>query len=349
METTEITPPMMNEIISELKLKATSLKFLKYSQNFVYSYANENVETILRITSGHHRTRAQIESEIEWLAFLYSKGANVCQAIPIIKDTMVKTIHFQNDSLHCVLFKKASGRPVSNAEINKELYFLHGASTGKLHRLTKEFKPAKRFRRFNWDENRLFTTDPGEYLPKGTKEAIIELIPRLLAEANQIEKNTDSYGLIHFDLNYNNFFINKSSIELFDFDNCSFGYFVNDVSNALYNSVFTYHRNKNGHDHSEFVSPRVDNNLEDVWEPFWRGYKSENVINNAWWHQIGLFFEIIHLKEFVHHYRQKIPYRNEELARIFKEEEMQILNRELPVSFDFTRGKAIQRVREKKI
>lgn len=340
-ETTEITEPMLNEICSALKLKTTSLKFLKYSQNFVYSFSTENVDAILRITSAHHRSRDQIKSEIEWINFLYSRGANVCQPIPIIIDEVVKTIHFQNDSLHCVVFRKASGRPVINAEINKDLYFLHGATTGKLHRLTKEFKPANKFRRFNWDENRLFTSDPAEYLPNGTKESIIELIPRLLAEANSIVKNQESYGLIHFDLNYDNFFINGGAIELFDFDNCSFGYFVNDVSKALYSSVFTYLRNKNGHDHNEFVSPKVDYNLEDVWEPFWNGYKSENEINNAWWDQIGLFFEIIHLKEFVHHYRQKIPYRNEELAKIFKEEEMQILNRELPVSFDFKKGKAI--------
>jgi Ser/Thr protein kinase RdoA (MazF antagonist) len=344
METTVITEPMLNEICSALNLKTASLKFLKYSQNFVYSYSTENVETILRITSGHHRSRVQIESEIEWINFLYARGANVCQPIPIINGGMVQTIHLQNDSLYCVLFRKASGRPVTNAEISKDLYFLHGAATGKLHRLSKEFKPANSFRRFNWDENRLFTKDPAEYLPKGTKESIIELIPCLLAEANSIDKNRESYGLIHFDLNYNNFFINGSAIEIFDFDNCSFGYFVNDVAKALYSSVFTYHRNKFGHDHSEFVSPKVDQNLEEVWEPFWNGYKSENVINNAWWDQIGLFFEIIHLKEFVHHYRQKIPYRNEELAKIFKEEEIQILNRKVPVSFDFTRGKAIKRV-----
>jgi hypothetical protein len=82
-----------------------------------------------------------------------------------------------------------------------------------------------------------------------------------------------------------------------------------------------------------------------VWEPFWNGYKSENVVDDKWWYQIGLFFEIIHLNEFVHHYRHKIPYRSEELAKIFKEEEMQILNRELPVSFDFLTGKALRRAR----
>lgn len=130
---------------------------------------------------------------------------------------------------------------------------------------------------------------------------------------------------------------------VFDFDNCSYGYYINDISKSLYSSIFTYHRNTNGHDHSEFVSPKVDYNLEEVWKPFWSGYKTENEFCTDWLHQIGLFFEIIHLKEFVHAYRHKIPYRSNELSKIFKDEEMQIRNRESPVSFDFTQGKAINR------
>lgn len=344
-ETTELTESILEQILAALNIKRQSLKFLNYSQNFVYAFSDEtDMDRILRITSDHHRTIAQIKSEIEWLSFLNKNGAKVCRAIPNTNDEMTKTIKLQNDSLHCVIFEKSSGRPITNTEINRGLYFLHGASTGKLHRLAMEFKPSIEFQRFGWDENRLFKIDPYEYLPNGTKERIVDLIPRLLAEANAIKKGKESYGLIHTDLNYNNFFIDGNHLSLFDFDNCSYGYFAFDISTSLYNSIFTYHRNAKGHDHSEFVSPKVDHNLEEVWEPFWCGYQSENNIDEEWRQQIGLFFEIIHLKEFVHAYRHKIPYRNGSLTKIFEEKEMQILNRELQVSFDFETGKAISRL-----
>jgi hypothetical protein len=82
-------------------------------------------------------------------------------------------------------------------------------------------------------------------------------------------------------------------------------------------------------------------NLEEVWGPFWDGYSTENDIEVDWFEQIPLFFEIIHVKEFVHHYRHRVPYRNEELRKIFQMEEDQIVCRKVPVHFDFVIGKRI--------
>lgn len=50
---------------------------------------------------------------------------------------------------------------------------------------------------------------------------------------------------------------------------------------------------------------------------------------------------VIYIKEVICHYRHKIPYRNDELKKIFEMEEKQIVERVVPVSFDFINGKAI--------
>ncbi|NLE63447.1 MAG: phosphotransferase [Bacteroidales bacterium] len=319
--------------------------FIKYSQNFVFLIQVNGIERILRITSNCHRTKKQIEAELDWILFLANSGVNVCKPIKSKNDMLINTIDLRDDSLHYVIFEKANGKQVTGKEINSELFKLHGKLTGKIHNATKNYSKVNSNSRFDWNENRLFTKDPYTYLPPNVKDNIIPIISCLLNEAMEIPKTKNSYGLIHGDLNYNNFFINKDSLEVFDFDNCCNGYFVNDISKSLYSSIHTYHRSKRTGDRTEFESPKVDMNLEEVWEPFWNGYKSENEIEDIWFEQIPLFFEIIHLKEFIHHYRHKVPYRNDELKKIFEMEEKQIINRDVTVSFDFIKGKAIKRAR----
>jgi amicoumacin kinase len=344
-ETTEITQNILKEVSSALSIRIDQMHFVTYSQNFVYTFHDNGSEKILRITSNCHRTKKQIEAELDWILFLRHSGVKACQPIEAKNGLLITTIDLPDDSLHCVIFEKANGKRISAAEINRDLFNLHGKLTGKIHHATKMYPKANSNDRFNWNENRLFTTDPQTYLPSGTKEAVMPMISCLLDEAVMIPKTSNSYGLIHFDLNYDNFFINNDILEVFDFDNCSNGYFINDISKSLYASVFTYHRSKRSGDRTEFDSPKADINLEEVWEPFWDGYKTENEIGDNWFEQIPLFFEIIHLKEFIHHYRHKTPFRNEELRKIFAMEEKQIVDREVPVSFDFIKGKAIRRVR----
>jgi Ser/Thr protein kinase RdoA (MazF antagonist) len=341
-EITEITQNMLQEISSKLQVHIDQLQFITYSQNFVYTLHDNGTERILRITSNCHRTKKQIQAELDWVLFLSHSGVKACKPIETKNGLLITTIDFPDDSLHCVIFEKASGKQISAAEINSDLFNLHGKLTGKIHQVTKNYPKVNSNDRFNWNENRLFTTDPHTYLPSGTKEAIIPMISALLEEAMKIPKTSNSYGLIHSDLNYQNIFINNSTLEVFDFDNGSNGYYINDISKSLYASIFTYHRPKRTGDRTEFESPKVDINLEEVWEPFWNGYKTENEIEDNWFEQIPLFFEIIHLKEFIHHYRHKIPYRNDELKKIFEMEEKQIVDRVVPVNFDFIIGKAIR-------
>lgn len=206
-ETYELTEPVITQIGSALGIMPTSLKFLGYSQNFVYSFYDKfGVERILRITSNFHRTRTQIESEIEWLDYLRGNGADVCCSIPIKDGEPFGSISLKDDVLHYVIFEKASGKPITSDDVNQDLYFSHGALTGKLHRLAKSFRHSQTFRRFDWDKNRLFTSDPIMYLPDETREGILDMISILLAEVNTIKREQNTYGLIHFDLNYGNFF-----------------------------------------------------------------------------------------------------------------------------------------------
>ncbi len=57
------------------KLGIESLRFLRYSQNFVFRYMEDDgTERILRVTPGSHRSRDEIVAELDWIAHLRERG-----------------------------------------------------------------------------------------------------------------------------------------------------------------------------------------------------------------------------------------------------------------------------------
>lgn len=340
-ETTHISEQLLKEITDSIGLNNHNIKLITYSQNFVYDVSDGINSKILRITSDKHRTRDQILAELQWIDLLKANGIHACAAIKTNGKSQIISFESPTDTLHCVLFERAKGIPISSEMLNENLYYLHGALIGKIHKVTRKCPIEISNNRFRWSNNRLYTSDILEFLPDNIKEKISEISKELISIAEQLPQTTETYRLIHFDLHYDNFYIHSKEAYLFDFDNCSNGYFVNDIAKALWASVFTYHRKSQFQEKNPFLDKSIAGPImECVWNPFWDGYRSENEINKSWFEQIPLFFELIHLKEFVHHYRHKVPYRSEELKNIFLIEQKQIERREIPICFDFKNGKA---------
>jgi Ser/Thr protein kinase RdoA (MazF antagonist) len=341
-ETNKISEQLFKELIQFLGLISDNVKFIGYSQNFTYELSGKNANQMLRITSDSHRLKNQIIAELQWINILKSGGVHACGAIEVNGNKAIQSFETPSDTLHCVIFEKAKGLPINSEMFNNDLYYLHGALVGKSHRLARNCPIEISINRFNWENNRLFTTDINKYLPENAQESINEVAKRLIGEALKIEQTNKTYGMIHFDLHYDNYFRNGNELHLFDFDNCSNGYFISDISKAIWSSVFTYHRKHQFNGKSPFANiPEVSQIMESLWEPFWNGYRSENEVEKTWFEEMPLFFELIHLKEFVHHYRHGVPNRNDELRGIFAMEQKQIEQREIPVSFDFIKGKAV--------
>ncbi|HKK21054.1 MAG TPA: phosphotransferase, partial [candidate division Zixibacteria bacterium] len=51
---------------------------------------------------------------------------------------------------------------------------------------------------------------------------------------NALPADPDSFGLIHVDFHQGNFFVHEGKITLFDFDDCHYDYFANDIAIPLF-------------------------------------------------------------------------------------------------------------------
>ena len=148
----------------ELLQKALSLfaatekepKKLGDFENYAFEVYRNGIPFVLRLTHSSHRTKNQIESELDWLNFLSNQKINVCRALPSINENYVEALVSEDTFFYACLFKKANGKNVRIDDFNDALFYKWGKVIGKMNHATKDYqKPAHIAKRPEWDEDDL--------------------------------------------------------------------------------------------------------------------------------------------------------------------------------------------------
>jgi amicoumacin kinase len=189
---------------------------------------------ILRVTHDTHRTKSEIEGELKWIMFLQKQGLPVPPVIPSIEDLILEAVMADKSAFTAVLFEKLNGRPVSNADWNSTLFGQWGSLVGRLHRFSKG--PFGTNIRPEWHQSDFLNVEA--YIPEHLsiiKRSARELVGSIKALAST---HSLAYGLMHADVYQSNFFLSGKDLQLFDFDNCEYGFLVNDIAISLYAALW---------------------------------------------------------------------------------------------------------------
>ncbi|WP_434751388.1 phosphotransferase [Paenibacillus amylolyticus] len=104
------------------------------------------------------------------------------------------------------------------------------------------------------------------YLPPD--DVMVSIINQLLTKLTALPKSKDHYGLTHTDFHQSNFYLHNGEIQLFDFDDASYTYFINDIGTTLYFALF--------YPFKEFENKTEYQRL--FFHHFIKGYLKENTI-----------------------------------------------------------------------
>jgi Ser/Thr protein kinase RdoA (MazF antagonist) len=211
-----------------------SLKYLGESANRVYSFAQSAKTRYLRLASSRHRTKEQIEAELDFIFHLQRGGVNVALPVSSVAGRFVEEIPSTNDLLFACVFEQAEGKPFkyNSAESNKEHFRLRGRTLGQIHALSKTFVSSGGLRRFAWDTDELLL-DVESFLPKSEKIVWREY-DRLKERLRGLSKSKQTYGLIHGDFGETNYRYQNSQLNVFDFDDCCYHWFAYDIAVPIY-------------------------------------------------------------------------------------------------------------------
>ncbi|BCB02814.1 phosphotransferase enzyme family protein [Bacillus sp. KH172YL63] len=249
-------------------------------ENYVYEVHKEESPYILRLTHSSHRSKEEVEAELNWVNYLHKHGVTVSLVNRSEAGNLVEVIEAGETQFYICLFDKAPGHPVkiNDPLFDDPLFYLWGKLTGHMHRVTKEYEPDGT-RRERWDEDDVL--DFKKYVTSTEDKEIVEKGHRTKEIISRFPETKDSFGLIHSDIHPGNFFYHEGDLHVFDFDDSSQFYFMSDVAIPLYYSVWWKYRNETLEDRSRFG--------ERFLVSFLKGYRTECDVENEWVERIPHF------------------------------------------------------------
>ena len=255
------------------------LKRLGSFESIVYEYERDGKACVMKLTHSIHRTPELIQGELEWVNHLADGGISVSRVVPSINGELVEKIDVGETYFLVYTFEKAPGRIAKIDTWNDDLIEKWGRTLGRMHVRTKSFEPSNnKFKRFQWHED--YAMDIERYVP-ASQPLVLEKCRALKQRLHDLPVDKNSYGLVHCDLHYGNFFVDNGNLTVFDFDDCQYHWFAFDIAIPLFYAL-----------RDSKIDPGDKVFADHFMEIFMAGYKEENTIDKSWLERIPLFLKV---------------------------------------------------------
>lgn len=213
-----------------------TLAHVRDGANAVYQFQAGGTRLVLRLTEDRHRSRGQLEAELDFVRFISSRGVAAACPLPSVVGAWVETVAADDaaDAWHAVVFTAAPGRHFRffSADIDRPLFRAWGRTMGALHAASREFVPAPSRRRASWAEQDTTRCEVTR-LPLAEAAARREHA-RVTEWLQSLRATPESWGLIHGDFERTNFVLDGATLRLYDFDDACYHWYLADVAHALW-------------------------------------------------------------------------------------------------------------------
>lgn len=285
----DIIKKIINELAEKYGISYDLLKpIIGGYQNLVFEFIQNNKPYIFRISDSITRSEEKINSELEWCIFLLGQGVPLSRPLKSSSGHLTETADRDGIKMTATLFEKAPGRKMSYPEYlnNIEIFKQLGQITGKIHNASKGYT-SPNIKRNSWAEN-YYLKNIYNYIPE-IEIDIRNAYELLMMDFKLLNCNINSFGLIHGDINIGNFCISDNQITLFDFDECQYSWFVEDIAIQLFYTIYLF-----GDDSRIERQEMADKFMR----YFLSGYYSENNLDDYWIEKIP---EFLKLRELIVH------------------------------------------------
>lgn len=212
-----------------------TLMHVREGANSVHEFQAHGSRYFLRVTTNRHRSREQLEAELDYVRFLASRGLAVSCPHPSRRGHCVETFDTGDAGIwHAIAFAAAPGRHFRffSEDVDRALFRTWGRAMATLHLASRDFVPSGSRRRPAWSEQDTTSCQRGR-IPVAEIEAQREH-ERISEWLASLPATRESWGLIHGDFERTNFVLADGSLRVFDFDDACYHWYVADIAHALW-------------------------------------------------------------------------------------------------------------------
>lgn len=280
----EFNDDIINEAVARYGIEKEKLKFINDFENYIYEYEKNGKHYILRLTHSSHRSENLVNGELDWISYLHKNDVNVCNPVLSNNNRLVERIEGENSYFLATAFDKAMGQHIDRNNMllwNSIVFEKWGQTVGRMHALTKNYISSKeQYKRFEISEDDLYQN--GENYISIYGEKFVQKHRNLMKWNNSLKRDNRSYGLIHTDVHQGNFFVYENNITVFDFDDCAYSFFINDIAIVLF--YVTWRLPSDDYTRVEFS--------KEFFKHFMKGYNMENSLEAFWFDTIPNFLKL---------------------------------------------------------
>lgn len=220
---------------------------MKYSENFSFLVTTASEKHyVLRVNRPRYHTKEELLGELSWMVEIGEETDLVLPKVYCGKDgSLLQSLVVRETGVEytCCLFSYLSGKMIKDLkgeEQRREMYEI-GKILATLHN-EWQYRDPKRpmIKRFHWNEKNLLGRDSlfGDWraypeLDEVTYPLFLKTVERLLVCLRQFGKNERNYGMIHADLHRSNIIMKDDVLQIFDFDDCGYGWYLYDLGCTL--------------------------------------------------------------------------------------------------------------------
>lgn len=255
-------------------------------ENLVYSMNLNDGNVILRVTHDSHRTEKQVQAELNYIAYLADHGVHVCKPLPSPGGRLMERLPTEDGTFLLTAFERAPGGHVhgGHPEWNESLFREWGRITGLMHACALNYSVPK-------GEPDRITEDEPPYDPASAELSsemlmLHQAFKKYEDQISRLPRSGESYGMCHRDLHQGNFHADGGVIYAFDFDDCGYDYFVQDIAMAVYYAA-TFPQWSTPAGSREQTTEAANRFLAG----FMEGYNKVHRIEPYWMKQLPLFIE----------------------------------------------------------
>lgn len=258
-------------------------------RNILYRCTNaDGCATILRISYLRDRSMEDYLAETEFVHHLAKNSASVADVLPSKNGALVEGFSHGGQAFYASLFACAKGDCIAahgyryreGAPLS-EYHYNCGKVLGKMHALSKRYKPEHRRKDFF----ALYTPERiASLLPEGMP-ALQSKLETLLDELQTLPRNEETYGMVHFDYSDGNYNIDYATgeITVFDFDNACYCWYLYDLANLWAHAV--------GWIQFEPDAAKRESFMQETFGTILEGYRSQTTISEEMLAQLPLLLK----------------------------------------------------------
>lgn len=224
-----------------------SVKLLKYSENITFLLTDEKSgrKSVLRVNRPDYHNEEELRSEILWMNEISRDTTLILPKVYKGKngDFLQKFISEKSRIEYlCCMFSFLEGKLVGELHGDELIEQIKNMGTflAILHNQSYNRDKSVVLKRFSWDLEDLLGKDARwgdwhSYKELNSDKVMLfeKAVTIIRRRIEAFGRGNDKYGLIHADLHRSNIIVKDEKAQIFDFDDCGYGWYLYDLGCSL--------------------------------------------------------------------------------------------------------------------